>query len=164
MVSTNAANPTQATQMTTLAEVDVFQDFPPEGLTRLASRGRPRRFHAGEPLLRQGEMGGALYVIVRGRVRSERSHPALSEPAAILELGPGESVGELGVLDATPSAVTVMALEETDTIELSALVLADVMLLYPVPAVGLLNSLSRSMHTLADLEARAQQLRSGPME
>lgn len=150
--------------MNALADVDVFQDFPPEGLDRLATHGQSRRFRTGEPLLRQGEPSGTMYVIVRGRVRRERTHPALSEPAAVLELGPGESVGELGVLDLMPWPETVMAVEETETLELSALVLAETMLLYPVPSVGLLSSLSRSVRTLADLEMCAWRLRPRPQD
>ena len=146
--------------MIALEDVNVFQDFPPAGLDRLAAHGRLRLFQAGESLLRQGEVSGAMYVIVRGRVRKERSHPDLSEPAEILELGPGESVGELGVLDPAPGPETVTAVDETETIELSALALAETMLLYPAPAVGLLSSLSHSVRTLADLEACAQQLRA----
>lgn len=148
--------------MNALVDVDVFQDFTPDGLTRLAALGRPRLFRAGDVLLRQGEVSGVMYVIVRGRVRRERSHISLSEPAEILELGPRESVGELGVLDLMPWPENVVALEDTDTIELSARALAETMLLYPVPAVGLLNSLSRSLRTLADLETYARRLRSRP--
>jgi CRP/FNR family transcriptional regulator, cyclic AMP receptor protein len=148
--------------MNALADVDVFQDFTPGGLTRLAALGWPRQFLTGDLLLRQGEVSDVMYVIVRGRVRRERSHAALSEPAEILELGPGESVGELGVLDLTPWPETVVALEDTDTIELSALALAETMLLYPVPAVGLLSSLSRSVRTLADLETCVRRLRTRP--
>ncbi len=146
--------------MSLLTNVDVFQDFAPEGLERLAARARPRTFRAGAALLRQGEVSGVMYVIVRGLVRKQRSHPALSEPAALLDLGPGESVGELGVLDLAPWPETVIALEDTDALELSALVLAETMMLYPLPSVGLLSSLSRSLRTLTDLEACAQELRS----
>ena len=147
--------------MNVLTNVDVFQDFTPQGLERLAAGGRRRRFAEGEALLRQGEAEGAMHVVVSGRVLRQRSHPALSEPAAVLELGPGESVGELGVLDQGPSPETVVALEETETLELGALLLAETMLLYPVPAVGLLSSLSRSVRTLEDLETCARRLRSG---
>ena len=103
-----------------------------------------------------------MHVIVRGRALRQRSHPALSEPAIVLELGPGESIGELGVLDLVPSPETVTAVEETETLELSALLLAETMLLYPAPSVGLLSSVSRSVRTLAELEACARRLRSGP--
>jgi CRP/FNR family transcriptional regulator, anaerobic regulatory protein len=146
--------------MNVLTDVDLFQDFPPEGLERLLAEGRPRTFQTGEPLLRQGEVSDVMYVIVRGRVRRERAHVALSEPAAVLEVGPGESVGELGVLDAGPWPETVTAIDETDALELSALLLAETMLRYPVPSVGLLTSLSRSINTLADLETHAHRLRS----
>ena len=144
--------------MTILADVDVFQDFTLEGLERLTRQGQWRTFQAGETLLRQGEVSGAMYVIVRGRVRTQRSHVDLSESVTVLELGPGESVGELAVLDLAPGSETVVALEATDALALSALVLAETMLLYPVPSVGLLSSLSRSVRTLAELEACAQQL------
>ena len=145
--------------MTMLAAVDVFQDFTPEGLERLAAQGQLRRFRAGEPLARQGEVRDVMYVVVRGRVRRERAHPALSEPTEVLELGPGESVGELGVLDLLPWPETVTAVEDTDALELSAVLLAETMLLYPVPAAGLLSSLSRSVRSLEDLETCVRRLR-----
>jgi CRP/FNR family transcriptional regulator, cyclic AMP receptor protein len=146
--------------MGVLADVDVFQDFTPAGIERLAALGRPRRFRTGEPLLRQGEVGGVMHVILRGRVRRERTHPDLSEPVSVLELGTGESVGELEVLDLRPWPETVTALEETETLELSALLLAETMLRYPVPSVGLLSSLSRSVRTLEELEICALRLRA----
>lgn len=148
--------------MATLADIDIFQDFTPEGLARLASLGRPHRFRAGEPLYRQGEAGGVMHVILRGRVRTEQSHPDLSEPVVVLELGPGESVGEMGVLDLKPWPSTVTAVEETETLALSALLLAETMLRYPVPSVGLLSGLSRSVRTLAELESCLRQLRLQP--
>jgi len=150
----------QGTRMNELTNVDIFQDFTPAGLERLVAHSQARTFHAGESLLRQGEVSSVMHVITRGRVCKQRSHRDLSEPAEILELGPGESVGELGVLDLMPWPETVVALEETDTLELSALTLAETLLLYPLPAVGLLSSLSRSVRTLAELETLALRLRS----
>jgi CRP/FNR family transcriptional regulator, cyclic AMP receptor protein len=146
--------------MNVLMDVDVFQDFPPDGLEQLAAAGRLRTFKAGERLLRQGEVNHVMFVIIQGRVRRERSHTALSEPAAVLEMGPGESVGEMGVLDISPWPETVTAIDETEALELSALLLAETMLRYPVPSVGLLSSLSRAIRTLADLEGHAQVLRT----
>lgn len=145
--------------MSELTDVDLFQDFPPAGLDWLVAHGHRQHFASGEALVRQGEVSGVMYVIVRGRVRRERLHPALSEPVAVLELGPGESVGERGVLDLRPSPDSVTAIAPTDTLTLSALVLAETMLRYPMPAIGLLSSLSRGVRTLAELEQRAQQLR-----
>ncbi len=144
-----------------LSTVDIFQDFPPEALSRLAAQGREQTFHAGDRLLRQGEVSAHMYVIVRGRVRKAWSHPDLSEPVDVLELGPSEVVGELGLLDGEPRGETVTAVEETDTIELSARALAETLLLYPVLSVGLLSSLSRRLRSLEDLDSHARQFRPG---
>lgn len=148
--------------MATLADVDLFQDFTPAGLERLTRLGRPQVFRAGTPLHHQGDVGGVMHVIVRGRVRTEQSHPDLSEPVVVFELGPGESLGELGVLDLTPWRSTITALEETETLQLSALLLAETMLRYPVPSVGLLSGLSVSVRTLAELERSVQRMRLRP--
>jgi CRP-like cAMP-binding protein len=147
------------TPRTSLNEVDLFQDFPSEAIASLAASGQTRTFAAGAPLLRQGEVGLMMYVIVRGRVRKERSHPDFSEPAEVFELGAGESVGELGLLDGNPRPETVVAVEETETIELSAGLLAETLLRYPVLSVGLLGSFSRSVRTLDELEDCARTLR-----
>jgi CRP-like cAMP-binding protein len=148
-----------AMQPNILMQVDVFQDFPEAGLAHLAAHGQWRTFRVGETLLSQGEISDTLYVIVRGRVRTERAHPALNEPATIHELGPGDSVGEFGVLDRMPRPETAIAVEETEALELSALLLAETMLQYPMPSVGLLSGLSRSVRTLAELETCVAQLR-----
>ena len=142
-----------------LAAVDLFQDLPREVLARWAEQGHERTFRAGDRLLRQGEVEGCMYVILRGRVCIEWSHPELSEPVDGLELGPGEDVGARGVLDEEPCQMSVRAVEDTATLELSALALAEVLLQYPVLSAGLLPILSRRCRSLDELDERARQLR-----
>jgi CRP-like cAMP-binding protein len=101
-----------------------------------------------------------LYVIVAGRVCKERSHPDFSEPAAVFELGAGESVGELGLLDLQPRPETVTVLEAAEVLVLSASVVADTLLRYPLLSLGLLTSVSRAIRSLDALEACARQLRT----
>src|SRR3954469_7235793 len=60
-----------------LAGSGVFGVLPVEGRTLLAELAQPRRFAAGEALLRQGDPSGVMYVLLGGRVRVERSHPSL---------------------------------------------------------------------------------------
>jgi CRP-like cAMP-binding protein len=144
--------------MVTLADVDIFQDLPPEALTRLAAHAWTRKVAPGTPLLRQGEVDPTMFVIVHGRVRKERSHPDLSEPAEVFELGSGESVGEFGLLDAEPRPETVTVVDESEVIVLSARTLAETLLLYPLLSLGLLQSLSRSIRSLEALEVCARGL------
>lgn len=56
-------------------------------------------------------------MIVRGRVRVERTHAHLALPLVLAELGPGELVGKG---EDCPCSNTVTAIEETLTVELDA--------------------------------------------
>ena len=85
--------------MDPLETVPFFHQGGLDGLAWLIDIGRPRVFRPGGSLMRQGEPADCLYVILRGRVRVECSHPSFSTPVVLAELGEGEVVGEMGVLD-----------------------------------------------------------------
>jgi flavin reductase (DIM6/NTAB) family NADH-FMN oxidoreductase RutF len=70
----------------------VFAALPSELLEPLLNAGTPREFSDGELLMRIGEPGDSLYLIVEGNVRVER-------PGKIVRLGAGDLVGEIEVLN-----------------------------------------------------------------
>jgi CRP/FNR family transcriptional regulator, cyclic AMP receptor protein len=150
-----------------LAQVEFLRPLPPDRLAELAARGRPRTFPAGSRLMRQGAVGDRLHVVVRGNVQVERSHPHLIGPVVLAEIGPGEVVGELGVLDGEPCKDTVRAVEDSETIELEAGALASTLLRFPEVAASLLPSLSRRLRNADELAEQARrrgwsQVRIGP--
>src|SRR5207247_10638609 len=99
----------------------------------LAERGRPRHFAAGVVIIRQGDASDALHVITRGRVRVERGQ-AGETPLVLAELGAGDVIGEMGLLDNAPRSATVTALEDTDSLALHHTVLAVAVVQHrPVP-------------------------------
>ena len=106
-----------------LAGVALFKELPEPGLQMLAERGRPKHFAAGVVIMRQGDASDALHVITHGRVRVERNQPG-DTPLVLAELGPGDVIGEMGLLDNAPRSATVTALEDTETLELHATVMA----------------------------------------
>jgi CRP/FNR family transcriptional regulator, cyclic AMP receptor protein len=63
-------------------------------------------FPAGQTLCQEGEVGTVMYVLLSGSAEV-RSGSLLLE-----EVGVGDIVGELGVLDATPRIATVTALTD----------------------------------------------------
>ena len=139
-----------------LADVALFKELPEPGLQLLAERGRPKRFAAGDAIMRQGDPSDALHVITKGRARVERSQ-AGETPLVLAELGAGEVIGEMGLLDNAPRSATVTALEDTETLELHATVMALVVMQYPQVSAALLRILSRrlrSVDELADALAR----------
>ena len=138
-----------------LKDAPLFQGIPLDGLSALAQQGRTRRFVAGQVLIRQGEPSDVMYVIAQGRVRVERSHPALTEPVALNELGAGETVGEMGLLDGGPRSATVVALEDTEALELTASAVAATLVEFPQAARSLLYTLSSRLRSTDELVAEA---------
>jgi CRP-like cAMP-binding protein len=139
-----------------LAHVALFKELPEPGLQMLAERGRPKRFAAGTMIMRQGDASDALHVITRGRVRVERDR-AGETPLVLAELGAGDVVGEIGLLDNSPRSATVTAIEDTETLEIHATVMALVVMQFPQVAAALLRTLSRRLRNadeLADALAR----------
>ena len=78
-----------------------------------------RHLSAGELLFEQGDGADACYFVVAGRLLvSQRAADGTSAPLA--ELGRGEVVGELGLLDRAPRSATVRALRDTTLAVFSA--------------------------------------------
>ena len=133
-----------------LAQTEGLHHLPSEALARLADLGRPRHFPAGAVLLRQGDPSDHLHVILTGRVRIARERRDDRAPVLLRELGAGEVVGEMGLLDEAPRSVTVTALESTETLELGLSDLAVAIVESPALAAALLRMLSRRLRTLTE--------------
>jgi cAMP-dependent protein kinase regulator len=60
-------------------------------------------------VFRQGDRPDAFYVIRRGTVRVEEEHPETGDTVVLKTLGPGESFGELALLESSTRAATIRA-------------------------------------------------------
>jgi signal transduction histidine kinase len=80
----------------------LFQDLRDSDFERLFEEARPRTLEPGEVLMREGEPGDAMFVIVEGAFdvlsRSEGEHES-----KIADRGPGDVVGEMALLALDPS-------------------------------------------------------------
>ncbi len=103
---------------TDLSKLQAFKSVPRGRLLHLARLGHRRTLASGRPLLRQGEPGDCLYIVLKGCLRAERSHPALLEPLTLANLGPGEVLGAAGTLAGSPNPFTVTAIQEVEVLEL----------------------------------------------
>jgi flavin reductase (DIM6/NTAB) family NADH-FMN oxidoreductase RutF len=70
----------------------VFSQLPPGLLEPILALGAERTYEDGEAIMRIGESGSELLLVVEGTVRVER-------PGRSLTLGAGELIGEIEVLD-----------------------------------------------------------------
>lgn len=90
-------------------DVDGLSLLPP-ALRPVAERGMERRYRKGTILIEEGEPGGLLYFIVRGRLRAYSAR-ADGQEFTYGYYGPGEYMGELS-LDGGPRSASVIV-EET---------------------------------------------------
>ncbi len=75
------------------------------------------RFAAGMPIVREGDVARAAYVIVSGRCEVYRGEGAARKPLKVL--GPNEVFGEVAILAETNRTASVVALEETQLMEIA---------------------------------------------
>ncbi len=110
---------TQATSASGTAEqlhrVPLLARLTSEDVRTLAARGRLRRFKDGDTIVREGEAGESLFVILEGNARIVVSS-ATGEEATVAHLGPGECIGEFAVLDGLPRSATAVATAPTSAI------------------------------------------------
>jgi cAMP-dependent protein kinase regulator len=84
---------------------------------RLMARFTARSFAAGEPLLSQGDDGGRLFLIASGLVEVRRTD-AEGDAVVVVQLGPGEVVGEISFVLRQPATADVVAVHHTVALEL----------------------------------------------
>ncbi|WP_164017778.1 cyclic nucleotide-binding domain-containing protein [Pyxidicoccus trucidator] len=83
---------------------------PPPVLTRF--------LQAGEVVVKEGDPGTSMFVVLEGRVGVARESEG-REPVVMEQLGAGEFFGELALLTGSPRTASIVALEDAVILELS---------------------------------------------
>lgn len=86
-----------------LAASPLFADLPPAGLVWVASQGEIHEWQPGEVVVEEGAISDGLGVVLAGS--GQVSLPA----GTLVILGPGETIGEMGVITGSPRNNTVKA-------------------------------------------------------
>ncbi len=100
-----------------LKKAFLFQGLPDEMIEALAQKVNRRQLAEAEALIHRGDEGDALYVIDEGRVKIVTADAQGGE-LIINECGPGETIGEMSLLDRAPRSADVIALTRTEVLEL----------------------------------------------
>jgi small-conductance mechanosensitive channel/CRP-like cAMP-binding protein len=102
------------TSVATLRAVPIFASLSPEEHTALAAAAAGGLYSAGTKIVRQGDAGASMFVVVRGEV-AVTIEPNDQEVARI---GAGGFFGEMSLLTGTPRNATVVARTDTDLVEI----------------------------------------------
>lgn len=100
-----------------LEEVDLFAGLSEEELHQIASICQERKFNGGEVLATEGQQGDHMFVITEGfvEVRLEK-HPD-RQARVIINLGPGQLIGEMALLDQGPRSATIRAISDPTIVQ-----------------------------------------------
>ena len=120
-----------------LSRVALFSGLNEEDLNRLAEFCVELTFKKDETLIKQGERGVGLYVVVSGEVKIVKKTAGGDELDVALH-GSGDFFGEMAVLDDAPRSASVIAVVDTECLFLSAWDFKARMKLHPEIAAEIL--------------------------
>ena len=98
--------------VTSLSAFDLLAGIPEEELALLARTMRNRQLRAGQAIWRQGDDAEELAFVVAGRVSISLQLPG-DATVEVSSVGPGEVMGEMGVIDGGRRLVSATAVEPT---------------------------------------------------
>ena len=99
-----------------LSAVDVFSPLSTNELRQLAKATAGHVFAPGETLIRAGDEGSSMFVVHNGRVAVQVSDPG--GPRTVAELTEGNFFGEMALFTGEPRTANVVAIEETEVLEI----------------------------------------------
>jgi CRP/FNR family transcriptional regulator, cyclic AMP receptor protein len=95
----------------------LFKDFTDVGIQIFAAIGVPRAFPKGSTLFQENRPGESLFIISDGKVRLSARNPA-GEDVALGDVGAGESLGEMALLQKGERLCTATAATDVTAVEI----------------------------------------------
>lgn len=102
-----------------LKTISVFSSFSEEELELLIPHFQEKKFKTDEWIIKEGETGNFLVLIVSGKVGVYKKDPHSKKLFLIKEIGENEIVGEMALLQQAPRSACILALETTSALILS---------------------------------------------
>lgn len=94
----------------------LFVDLEPEAFVDLVERTSVREFVKGDPVVREGEPGASVFVIIAGTAKVVAEGPP---PRDVATLRGGALFGELSILTGAPRSASIYATSDIELLEIS---------------------------------------------
>jgi CRP/FNR family transcriptional regulator, cyclic AMP receptor protein len=141
-----------------LKEVPFFQGMTIDQLKVLATVCEEEFFSADTRIFHQDDPGGALYVVISGRVGIEQEKRKGSF-ARLATIEPHSYFGEMNLFDNSPRSASAIALQDTLTLRLRREPLIALARQYPALSLELINVLSARLRETSDRIAELTKTR-----
>lgn len=134
-----------------LQEVPLFAPLAEEEVERLARASTTRIFAPGEAIVRRGQEGNSMFVIIRGAVKVQI--PENDYQKTINRLKSNDFFGEMSLLTGQPRTATVIAEEETEVIQIKKTALKPLFEVNPDLMKGICDLIEERRALLVQKEA-----------
>jgi len=131
-------------EMALLQQIPLFTDLPQEQLRSLVSVLERRTYRKGQIILRQGDQGDSLFVIVSGRVRIYTISPDGHE-WSVWFYDRGDFFGEMALLSGEPRSANAQAMQRTEVLILRRRAFRNYLLSDSLTAVRIIEALSQRL-------------------
>lgn len=122
-----------------LRHVPLFSSMPLSELGLLATIAEEEIYSAGEHILRQGEHGESMYLIVEGEVTVH------SEEDQLAVLGSKNYFGELSIIDGEPRSASVSAHNDCLLLKINKDKFHEILTRNPDSAMAVIQALTRDL-------------------
>jgi len=137
-----------------LSAVDVFSPLSPDELRQLAKATAGHVFAPSETLIRAGDEGSSMFVVHSGRVAVQISDRG--GPRTVAELTEGNFFGEMALFTGAPRTANIVALEETEVLEIGHTAMKHIFETNPGLAESISWTIAERQAALAKDSASAQ--------
>jgi CRP-like cAMP-binding protein len=122
-----------------LRNVPLFSGMPPGDLSYLAGIAEEVVYSAGEAIIRQGDHGDTMFLIVEGDVRVHRGE------AQLAVLTSKDYFGEMSILDGEPRSASVTALTDCLLLRINQADFHDILSQHFKVALAIIQTLTRRL-------------------
>ena len=135
-----------------LKKINWFIELPDDLFAALAQKVHKRILSKDEILFKKGDEGNSLFIINSGKVKIVTQDSQDNE-VVLNQVGAGEIIGEMALLDYEPRSAGVVALEETTIMELSREDFMEILAAQPELALSVIRGLiARLRHNTSYIE------------
>ncbi len=140
-----------------LLYVPIFSDLPEDTIEKIAQVGSTRTYKKDSIILMEDEVGGALFIIVKGKVKVTRTSNDGREVILNI-LTDSDIFGEMALLDGQTRSATVTAMEDSEIFIIQRNQFLEFLKEHPEISIALMQELSKRLRT-ADMQIKSLSLK-----
>lgn len=160
-IATSLQASKRAYLLNALRQIEFLSILTPEELERMAQESTLQIYLPGEVIVREGDGGTELFLILDGQANVRKGDDAAG--ATVAALGPMQCFGEMALLTGEPRAATIVAQTRIEVLVISKATLAQPLLANPVLAERIGNIMAeRKAQISAHQEPSAHRAERAP--